>query len=87
MSIYGETGHMLEHKTQFVFKGKREDIAKVNIPNIAYSNQHTAIEIPHGLRDHVVVPDTVKTTFNLDIVSTGKRLSINKNVVGPIVKK
>ena len=34
--------------TQFAFKGKREHIAKVNIPNIAYPNQHIEIEIPHG---------------------------------------
>ena len=27
---------MVEHRTQFAFKGKREHIAKVNMPNIAY---------------------------------------------------
>ena len=62
-------------------------MAKVNIPNIAYPNQHTAIEIPHGSRGHVIVPDTVKITFNLDIDSTDKRLSIDKNVVRVLVKK
>ena len=40
------------------------------MPNIAYPNQHIDIEIPHGSRDHVIVPDTVKITFNLDIEST-----------------
>ena len=63
---------MIEHKTQFVFKGKREHIDKVSIPNIAYPNQHIDIEIPHGSRDHVIVPDPVKTTFKLDIESTNK---------------
>ena len=36
------------------------------MPNIAYPNQHIDIEIPHGSRDHVIVSDTVKITFNLD---------------------
>ena len=35
MSGYGELGPMVEHRTQFAFKGKREHIAKVNMPNIA----------------------------------------------------
>ena len=38
MSICGrELNPMIEHRTQFTFKGKR-DIAKVNMPNIAYPN-------------------------------------------------
>ena len=53
---------MVEHRTQFAFKGKREHIGKVNIPNIAYPNQHVDIDIPHGSRDHVIIPDTVKIT-------------------------
>ena len=67
MSAYGELDPMVEHRTQFDFKGKREHIAKVNMPNIAYPNQHNDIEILHSSRDHVIVPDTVKITFNLDI--------------------
>ena len=63
---------MAEHRTQFAFKCKIEHIAKVNMPNIAYPNQHIDIEIPHGSRDHVIVPDPVKTTFKLDIESTNK---------------
>ena len=64
MSIYGELNPMVD---TICLKDKREHIAKVNIPNIAYPNQHTDIEIPHGSRDHVIIPDTVKITFNLDI--------------------
>ena len=80
MSVYGELDPIVEHRKQFAFKGKREHIAKVNIPNIAYPNQHTDIEIPHGSRDHVIVPDTVKITFNLDIESTDKGLCVVNNV-------
>ena len=43
---------MVEYRTQFAFKDKREHIAKVNMPNIAYPNQHIDNEIPHGSRDH-----------------------------------
>ena len=70
INVYGELDPMVEHKTQFAFKGKREHIAKVNMLNIAYPNQHIDIEIPHGSRYHVIVPDTVKGTFNLDTEST-----------------
>ena len=38
MSIYRELDPMAEHRTKFCFKGKREHIAKVNIPNKAYPN-------------------------------------------------
>ena len=87
MSVYGELDPMIEHRAQFAFKDKREHIAKVNIPNMAYPGQHIDIEILHGSRDHVIVPDTVKVTFNLDIGSTDKAHSIVNNVGRALVKK
>ena len=78
---------MIEHRTQFAIKGKREHIAKVNIPNIAYPNQNVDIEIPHGFIDHVIVQDTVKITLNLDITSTDKARSVVNNVGRALVKK
>ena len=87
MSVYGELAPMVEHRTQFAFKVKREHISKVNMPNSAYSSQHIDIELPHGSRGHVVVPDTVKITFNLDITSTDKARSVVNNVGRALVKK
>ena len=87
MSVYGELGPMVEHRTQFAFKVKREHISKVNMPNSAYPGQHIDIELPHGSRGHVVVPDTVKITFNLDITSTDKARSVVNNVGRALVKK
>ena len=87
MSISGELNPIAEHRTQFAFKGKTEHIAKVNMPNIAYPDQHIDIEIPHGSRDHVIIPDTIKTTFNLDITSTDKARSIVNNVCRTLAKK
>ena len=57
------------------------------MPNIAYPNQHIEIEIPHGSKDHVIVPDTNKITFNLGIESTDKTRSVMKNVGRELVKK
>ena len=62
MSVYGELDPMV-HRAQFAFKGKREHIAKDNMPNIAYPNQHIDIEITHSSRDHVLVLHTIKITF------------------------
>ena len=87
MSVYEELDLNLEHRTQFALKGKREHIAKINMPNIAYPNQHIDIEIPHGSRNHVTIPDTVKITLNLDIESTDKARSIVNNVGRALVKK
>ena len=67
MSVYGELDPIVEHGTHFAFKGKRKHIAKINTPNIAYPNQHIDIEMPHGSRDHVIMPGTVKITFNLTL--------------------
>ena len=63
MSVYRESDPMIEHRTQFAFSGKREHIAKVNIPKMAYPGQYIDIEIPHGSIDHVTVPNTIKITF------------------------
>ena len=88
MSIYRVLDPMVEHMTQFAFKGKREHIAKVNIPNIAYPSQHIDIKIPHGSRDHVIMPGTVKIMFNPDILeSTDKVCSVVNNVGRVLVKK
>ena len=87
MSVYGELDPMIEHRTQLAFKGKRKHTEKVNMPNIAYPNQHIDIEIPHGSRDHVIVLDTVEITFNLDIESTDNARSVVNNVGRPLVKK
>ena len=45
MSVYGELDPMVELRTQFASKGKREHISKDNIPNIAYPGQHIDIGI------------------------------------------
>ena len=82
MSVYREVNPMVEHRPQFAFKGKREHISKVNIPNIAYPSQHIEIDIPH-----VIIPNAVKITFNLDIESTDKARSVVNNVGKALVKK
>ena len=87
MSIFGELDPMVKYRTQFAFKGKREHIAKVNIPNIAYPNQHFDIGIRLGSKDHVIIPGNVKITFNLDIESTEKARSVVNNVGRALVKK
>ena len=87
MSVYGELDPMTEHRAQFAFKGKKEHISKINIPNIAQPSQHINIEVPHGSRDYVIIPDTVKITFNLDIESTDKLGSVVNNVGRALVKK
>ena len=76
MSIYGELDFMLEYLTQLVFKSKRKHIAKVNIKKFFYPNQHIDNEIPNCSRDNVIVPGTIKFTFNRDVESTDKTNSI-----------
>ena len=78
---------MVEHRTQFAFKGKRQHFATVNTPNIAYPGQHFKIVIPQGSADHVIVPDTIKITFDLEIKSTDKARSVVNNVGRKLVKK
>ena len=54
---------------------------------MVYQNQHIDIEIPNCSRDHVIVSDVVKVTFNFDIESTGKTLSVVNNLGRALVKK
>ena len=67
---------MADHRIQFAFKGKRKHLEKANMKDIAYPNQQTDVEIPHGSKDHVILPDTVKITFHLDIELTEKARSL-----------
>ena len=48
MSAFGKLDPMVEHRIQSAVKGKREHIAKVNMPNIAYPSQHI------DSKDHVL---------------------------------
>ena len=45
------------------------------------------IEIPHGSKDHAIVPDTINITFNLEIESKGKTHSVVNNYGRALVKK
>ena len=87
MSVYRELDPMIEHRTQFAFKGKREHIAKVNMSKIAHPNQYIDSDIPHSSRYHVIIPVTVKITLNLDINSTDKAHSVVNNVGRALAKK
>ena len=87
MSVYGELDPMVEHRIQFAFKGKRKHIEKVNMKDIAYPNEHIDIEIPRGSKDHIIVSDTVKITFDLDIESTDKARNVVNDVGRTLVKK
>ena len=48
VSIYGESDLIPEKITQFVFKGS--SIAKVDIPDMIFPNEHIDMEIRHGSR-------------------------------------
>ena len=86
MSVYGELNNIPQHRAQFAFKGKRKHRAKLNISNLGYPILHNNIEIPHGLIDHVIVPDSVKSTFIIDTESIYKTHSIVNNVGRALVK-
>ena len=88
MNIYGkELDPMIEKITQFAFKSKREHIATINTPNIAYPGQHFKIKILKGSIDHVLVPNTLKITFDLEIKLTDKAGNVVNNVGRKLVKK
>ena len=55
--------------------------------NLFYPKPHIDIEIPHRLRDHIIVLVTVEITFNLEIESTDRTCSTAKNVCRVLVKK
>ena len=54
---------------------------------MVYSKKHTDVEIPLGSRDHVIVPETVTITFNLNIEPKDKARSIVNDVGRPFVSE
>ena len=87
MSIYGELNPIAEHRIHETFDGTREHMVKSSMPNMAYPSQPIDIEIPKGSRNHVIIPDTLKITFNLEIKSTDKTCSVVNKVGRALVKK
>ena len=87
MNVYGELNPMAEQRIQFAFKGKREHIVTTNTPNLAYPRQHIDIEITHGSKDHVIIPDTLKIAFDFDLESKDKARSIVNNIGRALIKK
>ena len=57
------------------------------MPYMTGPNQHMDNETPNGSKDRGVFPDSVKTTFNLDIESTDKIRNIAKYIGRAVVKK
>ena len=84
MSIYREL-KLESDITQFAFRGKRKHVVKVNVPNIGLPKQQIDIEIPTGSRDHVIVPNTPRITFDLELDSKDKTRSVVPNIGRAIV--
>ena len=75
----------MEH--DLLFKGKREYIANVKIPNLACPKLNLILKYHMILKKHAVVPDSIKITFNLYIESTNETCSIANNTGRTLVKK
>ena len=71
MSIYGELNPEPEQRTQFAFKGKREHIVKVNIPNTGYPNQHIDVESKDKTRS--VVNNVGRALVNKKVLILGSK--------------
>ena len=78
MSVYGELDHMIDYRTQFAFKGKREHISYVNMPNSIPKSTHWHWNTAWFKRS--------KLHCNLDITSTEKAGSVVNNVGRALVK-
>ena len=65
----------------------RENIWSSQHANMAYPSQYINTEIPYGSGDHVIVPDTLKITFNREIESKDNTRSVVNNVGRALVKK
>ena len=52
----------------------------INTPNIAYPSQQFKVKTLKGSVDHIIVPNTLKITFDLELTSTDKARSVVNNV-------
>ena len=91
MIVYGELDSMVEHRTQFAFKGKREHIAKVNIPNIAYLSQKEheekliqGIQSANGLKARVGGKKTDGTALTLTTQENSIKMTFDKRFSIPL---
>ena len=88
ITIYKELDPTPENRINFAFNGKHKKVLKVNIPKIGYPGQHIDVQIPSGSKDHTIVPNTLKLSFNLDLEpAKDKTRSLVSNVERALVKK
>ena len=88
MTIYKELDPTPENRIKFAFKGKHKKVLKVNIPKIGYPGQHIDVQIPSGSKDHTIVPNTLKLSFNVDVESAKEKTrNLVSNVERALVKK
>ena len=88
ITIYKELDPTPENRINFAFNGKHKKVLEVNIPKIGYPGQHIDVQIPSGSKDHTIVPNTLKLSFNLDLESAkDKTRSLVSNVERALVKK
>ena len=63
------------------FQGQERTYSQGEQTNFAYPNLYIETKTPNDSKNHIVVPDTVKMMFNLDIEATEKARSIIKGIV------
>ena len=70
------------------YKGKREHIVTLNVPNQGYPGQVIMVEIHQGSLDSTVVQDSQVLTFDLDLESSkNKTRSLTTNMGRNLVAK
>ena len=79
-STYGELDMKGERRIQWAFKGKRAHMVMTNTPATGHPNTTISIEIPRGAPEHVIVPGSLRVTFDLNLTSAKKGRSIVNNV-------
>ena len=84
MSVYIELDPMVEHRTKFTLKGKRQHISKVNMSNLGCPSH--ILTSKYRLVPGIVAV-TVKITFNLDTESSDKARSVVDNDARALVKR
>ena len=86
--MYSEHTIEMENRMELAYKGKREHVVTVNIPNQGYPGQTIKVSIPRGSSDTTIVPEIHFLTFNIDLESSKEKArSVVPNVERNLVAK
>ena len=87
MEVGDKLNPQRSYRKGFAIKGLRQHIIKMNNPGTISTNELLTVCFPDLKENQVIIPRTLKLTFNISLVGTGVNRTLVKNLGRNIIRK